>query len=42
MTLMLKVILMNANAKKHTNAGMDTNTTTNLRLCMFVLALVLV
>ena len=33
---------MNAHAKKHTNAGMDTNTNANLLLCMFVLALVLV
>ena len=33
---------MNAYAKKHTNAGMDTNTNTNLLSCMFVLALVLV
>ena len=42
MTLILKVMLMNANAKKHTNAGMDTNINTNLLVCMFVFALVLV
>ena len=42
LTLILKLILMNTNIKKHTNAGIDTNTNNYLLLCIFALASVLV